>query len=387
MAAHDEFALKQNNPCFIGLGSVGASQPSHFDMVRHLSSQPSRAPRESPVPLPRSFFAAVGTSPAVAALTTTTAGAAEPEKTNRERDDDPTDDPGGGGSGRISQSKLHKALKRLVRHRRDEDGLVDDVLQIARFAKTKRSKRAGTRVRARNELGQWMSLKEGVGVSVSLPQHQQKKHEETKTEDTKTEEQQKKNEETKTEDTKAEEQKKTNTRTNPKTKTNAGAAAVAAIGTGTGTGVARRGKRAEDRAQRARARKAEVQVAELKAQVADLLAQVKGGYVVQNEDPGAQDQGDQLVLLDMAVTTAKSSAAAGREAAQRARDEEAKWKARAGVWEERYDKATAEMAQGQVEAQAREAEVEEWKEEVRGEIEREKEEARRQVRVAEVRTA
>ena len=160
MAAHDEFALKQNNPCFIGLGSVGASQPLHFDMVRHLSSRPSRAPRESPVPLPRSFFAAVGTSPAVAALTTTTAGSAGPEKPNRERDDDPTDDPGGGGSGRISLSKLHKALRRLVRHRRDEDGLIDDVLQIARFAKTKRSKRAGTCVRARNELGQWMSLKE-----------------------------------------------------------------------------------------------------------------------------------------------------------------------------------------------------------------------------------
>ena len=31
MAAHDELANKQNNPCFIGLGSVGASQPSHFD--------------------------------------------------------------------------------------------------------------------------------------------------------------------------------------------------------------------------------------------------------------------------------------------------------------------------------------------------------------------
>ena len=31
MAAHDEFALKQNNPCFIGLGSVGASQSLHFD--------------------------------------------------------------------------------------------------------------------------------------------------------------------------------------------------------------------------------------------------------------------------------------------------------------------------------------------------------------------
>ena len=143
-------------------------------MVRHLSSQPSRAPRESPVPLPRSFFAAVGTSPAVAALTTTTTGAAGPEETNRERDDDPTDDPGGGGSGKISQSKLHKALKRLVRHRRDEDSLMDDVLKIARFAKTKRSRRAGTHVRARNELGQYLSLKEGVGVSISLPQETRK---------------------------------------------------------------------------------------------------------------------------------------------------------------------------------------------------------------------
>ena len=213
MAAHDEFAIKQNNPTFVGLGSVGASQSSHFDMVRHLSGRPSRAPRESPVPLPRSFFAAVGTSPAVAALTTTTAGAAEPERTNRERDDDPTDDPGGGGSGRISQSKLHKALKRLVRHRRDEDGLVDDVLRIARFAKTKRSKRAGTRVRARNELGQWMSLKEGVGVSMSLPQQlEDNEHDE------KTNEEKQKNKE----------DRRTNPKINPK-KTNVGAAAVAAV--------------------------------------------------------------------------------------------------------------------------------------------------------------
>ena len=33
MAAHDEFANKQNNPCFIGLGSVGASEPLHFDTI------------------------------------------------------------------------------------------------------------------------------------------------------------------------------------------------------------------------------------------------------------------------------------------------------------------------------------------------------------------
>ena len=37
MAAHDEFANKQNNPCFIGLGSVGASQPSHFDIGHNVS--------------------------------------------------------------------------------------------------------------------------------------------------------------------------------------------------------------------------------------------------------------------------------------------------------------------------------------------------------------
>ena len=59
---------------------------------------------------------------------------------------DPTDDPRdrGGNVGNISQSRLRKALKRLVRHRRGEDGLLDDVLKVARFAKTKRSKRAGT---------------------------------------------------------------------------------------------------------------------------------------------------------------------------------------------------------------------------------------------------
>ena len=162
----------------------------------------------------------------VAALTTTTAGTDRLRTTNRVRDDDPTDDPGGGNSGKISQSRLHKALKKLVRHRRGEDKFLDDVLKVARFAKTKRSKKAGTHVRARNELGQWMSYNGGVGVSESLPQSQDKKGEETKTEETKTNEK----------------------ITNPKTKTNAGAAAVAAIGTGTGTGVAHRGKRAEDRA-------------------------------------------------------------------------------------------------------------------------------------------
>ena len=34
MAAPDEFAIKQNNPTFVGLGSVGALQPSHFDNRR-----------------------------------------------------------------------------------------------------------------------------------------------------------------------------------------------------------------------------------------------------------------------------------------------------------------------------------------------------------------
>ena len=191
MAAHDEFALKQSNPTSIGLGSVGASQPQLFDMVRHQSSRPSWAPRDSPVPLPRSVIAAVGTSSGVAALAKTVRTSRSGRDDNRERDDDPTDDPGGGGNGKISQSRLHKALKKLVRHRRDEDGLVEDVLQVARFTKTKRSKRAGTHVRARNELGQWVSLKEGVGVSVSLPQHQQKKQNETKTEEKETEEKQK----------------------------------------------------------------------------------------------------------------------------------------------------------------------------------------------------
>ena len=90
MAAHNEFANEQNNPCLIGLGLVGASQPLHFDMVRHLLSRPSRAPHKSPVPLLHSFFAAV------AVLMTTTARAAELEKMNQEHNDDPADDPGGG---------------------------------------------------------------------------------------------------------------------------------------------------------------------------------------------------------------------------------------------------------------------------------------------------
>ena len=38
VAAHDEFALKQNNPCVIGLGSVGASQPLHFDTRAQVQS-------------------------------------------------------------------------------------------------------------------------------------------------------------------------------------------------------------------------------------------------------------------------------------------------------------------------------------------------------------
>ena len=35
MAVHDEFANKRNNTCFIGLGSVGASEPLHSDRVGH----------------------------------------------------------------------------------------------------------------------------------------------------------------------------------------------------------------------------------------------------------------------------------------------------------------------------------------------------------------
>ena len=73
---------------------------------------------------------------------------------------------------------------------------------------------------------------------------------------------------------------------------------------------------------------------------------------------------DEMVLLDMAVTRAKSSVATSREGAQRAREEEAKWKARAGVWEERSKKADAEKERIQkrwaglvtVEVQIREAE-------------------------------
>ena len=132
-------------------------------------------------------------------------------------------------------------------------------------------------------------------------------------------------------------------------------------------------------------------MAELKAQVAGLLAQVKGRYVMKNEDPGAGDLEDQMVLLDMAVTTAKSSAAASREGAQRAREEEAKWKARAGVWEERCETARAELAQmkiglaelGQVETQTREAEVAKAREETRVEGDREMAQARGRVRSAE----
>ena len=77
-----------------------------------------------------------------------------------------------------------------MRYRRAEDGLLYDVLKVASFTKTKRRKRAGTHVRVRNELGQWMSYNEGVhvGVSESLPQSQDKKGEETKTEETKTNE-------------------------------------------------------------------------------------------------------------------------------------------------------------------------------------------------------
>ena len=55
MAAHDEFANKQNNPCFIGLGSVGAAEPSLFDtclivqnILNSLDSSPP-APAHSPL--------------------------------------------------------------------------------------------------------------------------------------------------------------------------------------------------------------------------------------------------------------------------------------------------------------------------------------------------
>ena len=84
----------------------------------------------------------------MAALTKTTTGAAGPEKTNRERDDDPADDPGGGGIGKISQSKLYKVLKGLVRRRRDEDSLMEDVLKIARFGRTRRMQQEGWHSRA-----------------------------------------------------------------------------------------------------------------------------------------------------------------------------------------------------------------------------------------------
>ena len=49
MAAHDEFALKQSNPTFIGLGSVGASQPQLFDtlssVLRAMSIAIAQPPR------------------------------------------------------------------------------------------------------------------------------------------------------------------------------------------------------------------------------------------------------------------------------------------------------------------------------------------------------
>ena len=150
-----------------------------------------------------------------------------------------------------------------------------------------------------------------------------------------------------TEENQKNEEERTNPKINPR-KTNVGAAAVAAVGAGTGKGKgarpAHRGSRAEKKAQIARAVKAEKEVAQLKAQVAGLLEQVKGGYVMRNEDPGAKDPDDQMVLLGMAVTTAKSSAAASREAAQRAREEEQKWRTWAGIWEARSEKATADMA-------------------------------------------
>ena len=46
---------------------------------------------------------------------------------------------------------------------------------------------------------------------------------------------------------------------------------------------------AEKKAQIAYAIKAKKEVIQLKAQVAGLLEQVKGGYVMQNENPGARD--------------------------------------------------------------------------------------------------
>ena len=47
MAAHGEFAIKQTNPTFVGMGSVGASQPSHFDT--QCTQNRTAAPQSSPL--------------------------------------------------------------------------------------------------------------------------------------------------------------------------------------------------------------------------------------------------------------------------------------------------------------------------------------------------
>ena len=59
MAAHDEFANKQSNPTFAGLGFAGDLSPLLFDMAPHQPGLPPRAPRDSPAPLPRGVIAAV----------------------------------------------------------------------------------------------------------------------------------------------------------------------------------------------------------------------------------------------------------------------------------------------------------------------------------------
>ena len=47
MAALDEFALKQSNPCCIVLGSVGASQPQHLDTCNTFPAAPPKgAPKQ-----------------------------------------------------------------------------------------------------------------------------------------------------------------------------------------------------------------------------------------------------------------------------------------------------------------------------------------------------
>jgi hypothetical protein len=78
---------------------------------------------------------------------------------------------------------------------------------------------------------------------------------------------------------------------------------------------------------------------------------------------------------------------------ERAREEEQRGTARAGAWEEQCEKARAELEQtkselaelGAVKAQMREVEVAKAREEAKVEIDREKEEARGQVRAAEAR--